>query len=51
MVTIRKKYIFRSILVVEFMEEANESEDDRIRIWRKFRDDLGQLVFLCLTFM
>lgn len=32
MVAIRKKYIFRSILVVEFMELANESEDDRIRI-------------------
>lgn len=31
-VAIRNKYIFRSILVVEFMEQANESKDDRVRI-------------------
>lgn len=31
-VAIRKKYILRAILVVEFMEQANESKDDRVRI-------------------
>ena len=51
MVAIGKKWIFRSILVVESIEQADESEDHRIRIWWQLRDDLCQPVFLRLTFM
>ena len=51
MVAIGKKWIFRSILVVESIEQADESEDHRIRIWRQLRDDLCQPVSLRLTFM
>ena len=51
MVAIGKKRIFRSTLTVESTEQADESEDHRIRIWWQLRDHLHQPVFLHLTFM
>ena len=42
MVAIGKKWIFSSILVVESTDQADESEDHRIRIWCQLRDDLHQ---------
>ena len=51
MVSIGKKWIFRSTLIVESIEQADKSEDHRIRIWWQLRDDLREPVFLHLTFM
>ena len=50
MVSIGKKWIFRSTLIVESIEQADKS-DHRIRIWWQLRDDLREPVFLHLTFM